>query len=581
MAKKDVLEELSYSLSEKERTNLLERINRSIDVSEEDDEEKAAVRKKKDHDFFIENELKNTGWFSRLLMLIRSKLGGKKIDELVIDRKMKMLKKAIYRKQPGITGFESRNLTPEFGEKVFNLYSQTFTFRELYRKLWNEPGVYESCCLFIIRAMYENTKNELEEFISMDELVDLYAEFGKKDVLINEVDRRIKEYTDEIPVIIYSEIEQSIAPMYGLKDIILFPYTAFFQKFSFTPNRSGSAGGKHFFKNASAMLCLDHLKMMYISVMEGAILDEHIPLNKFLIQFIRNIDENDPLPENDQEELKKLIVSVKNFAGSMPLLEIIQYFRKEPYLRINFSIKRKSFKDLYIIILHAKLKDAVNKAYADVQKAYIEREIERIFQGYNFEEFRNYRKYASIDHQKMGLPFFTHTKSLNVLYNYIRCFYQSLFADVISILEKGILSQNRITRDRLLGYSVAMQELEDKIGASDKTLAPDEEDGKLFHKLRMSLVSEPSQQRMFRSLVINKNREVKSLIDWGEEALAGLEKIFEELVASDSNVIKVQLNKHYLVKGKSLTLVSILKKRSAHIRDFRRLLTQIIKIESD
>ena len=60
MAKKDVLEELSYSLSEKERTNLLERINRSIDDSEEDDEEKDAVRKKKDHDLFIQNELKNT-----------------------------------------------------------------------------------------------------------------------------------------------------------------------------------------------------------------------------------------------------------------------------------------------------------------------------------------------------------------------------------------------------------------------------------------------------------------------------------------------------------------------------------------
>jgi translation initiation factor 1 (eIF-1/SUI1) len=86
---------------------------------------------------------------------------------------------------------------------------------------------------------------------------------------------------------------------------------------------------------------------------------------------------------------------------------------------------------------------------------------------------------------------------------------------------------------------------------------------------------------MFKSIVINNNREVKSLIDWGEEALSGLEKIFNELVASDSNVIKVQLNKHYLIKGKSITLVSLLKQRSEHLRDFRRLLTQIIKMELD
>jgi len=223
----------------------------------------------------------------------------------------------------------------------------------------------------------------------------------------------------------------------------------------------------------------------------------------------------------------------------------------------------------------------VIKLYPEIQKQYIEREIERIFKDQRFQEFRHYRMYSSIDHQKMGLPFFTHTKSLNVLFNYIKCFYQSNFADIITILEKGILSQNRITRDRLMSHSIALQELEDKINTSDNSLSPDEEDGKVFHKLRITLAAEASQQRMYRSLVINKNREVKSLIDWGEEALGGIEKIFDELIASESNAIKVQLNKHYLMKGKSITLVSILKKRSNHLRDFRRLMSQIIKMELD
>lgn len=577
MAKKDVLEELSYSLSEKERLTLLERINKGVDINDDEDENQKSENKKKERTFFIDNELKNFGWFKKLFMMIRCRFAGKEIGEIVIDQKLKKIKKSISKKQSGITGFESRNLTPEFGEKVFELYGHTFAFRELYRKLWIEPGVYESCCLFIIRAMYVDAKNELDEFITMDELVDIYAEIGKKDEIIREVDNRIREYADTIPAILYEEIEKSIAPMYRMKDLILFPYTAFFQKFSFTPNRSGD--GKHFFKNASAMLSLDHLKKLYIAVMSASSLDEHIPLNKYLIDFIKTIDDKNSLPENDGEALKKLILNTKNFARTMPLLEIIQYFRKEPYLRIDYTFTRKSFKDLYTSILHLKMKDGINKQYHDIQKEYIEREIGIIFKVYNFEEFRNYRKYASIDHQKMGLPFFTHTKSLNVLYNYIKVFYQSNFADVISILEKGILSQNRITRDRLLSHSVAMQELEDKISASDKSLAPEQDDGKMFHKLRMTLVSEASQQRMFKSLVINKNREVKSLIDWGEEALAGLEKIFDELVSSESNVIKVQLNKHYLIKGKSITLVSILKKRSAHLRDFRRLLSQVVKME--
>ncbi|MDC7225846.1 MAG: DUF5312 family protein [Spirochaetales bacterium] len=578
MEKKDVLEELSYSLSEKERITLLERISKSAGIAVNEENEDTPEHKQQEKNTYVENELRNLSWFRRFILMIRCRISSREMADIVISQRMKQLKKSISRKQQGVTGFESRNLTPEFGEKVFNLYSRTLAFRDIYRKLWLEPGVYESGCLFVIRSMYEDTKNRLDEFISMDELVELYADSGKKEDLVKEVDSRIKEYSDLVPEILYSEIEKSIAPMYKLKDLVLFPYTAFFQKFSFTPNRTD---GKHFFKNASAMLCLDHLKSLYIAVMSASELDEHVPLNKFLIEFIKSLDDSSAMPEGFNDELRKLINSAKLFARSMPILEIIQYFRKEPYLRINYSTRKLSFKEFYTSVLHRKLKDEIIKLYPEVQKQYIEREIERIFEGKNFQEFRNYRMYASIDHQKMGLPFFTHTKSLNVLYNYIKSFYQSNLSDVIAILEKGILSQNRITRDRMIGYSVALQELEDKISSSDKSLAPDEEDGKVFHKLRMTLVSDTAQQRMYRSLVVKKNREVKSLIDWGDEALGGLEKIFDELIASEANAIKVQLNKHYLMRGKSITLVSLLKRRSNELRDFRRLMAQITKMELD
>ncbi len=579
MEKKDVLEELSYSLTEKERIALLDRINKSTDFGETETEEQAHEKKEKDRELFIKNELDSISWFVRLIITIRSKFSGRNLGDIIIERKMKKLKKSISRKYHGITGFESRNLTPEFGERVFDLYTKTFAFREVYRKIWLEPGVYESFCLFVIGSMYEHTKSKLEEFISIDELVDIYSESGKKDLIIKEVVSRIKEYTSSIPSSVYAEIEESLSPIYNLKDLILFPYTSFFQKFSFTPNRSGR--GRHFFKNASAMLCLDQLKQLYIAVNTGAMLDEHIPLNKYLIEFINSFDGKEAVQEYEDDSLQKLIMGAKQFADRIPLLEIIQYFTKEPYLKISYSFNKKRFKDLYTEILNSQLKGYILKIYPDIQKAYIDREIKRIFKGYRLTEFRNYRMYSSIDHQKMRLPFFTHTKSLNILYNYIKCFYQTYFSDVITLLEKGILSQDRIARDRLLGYSIALQEIEEKIEASDKSLGSDQEDGKLFHKLRLSLISEPSQQRMFRSLVINKNREVKSLIDWGEESLAGLEKIFNEIVTSSSNTIKIQLNKHYLVKGKSITLVSLLKERSSHLREFHRLIAQIVKIESD
>jgi hypothetical protein len=371
-----------------------------------------------------------------------------------------------------------------------------------------------------------------------------------------------------------------LEPVYNLKDLILFPYTAFFQKFSFTPKRS-EGPGKHFFKNASAMLCLDELKALYVAVMTASMLDDNSFINKYMIEFIKELGDTYDLPENDQAELSKMISGVKVFSRSIPLLELIRFFKKDPFLQISYSFDKKSFMSTYQGILRSDMRNKINTKYSEIQREYIEKEIARIFKGKDFTEFRNYRRYSSIDYQKMGLPVFNHTKSLNLLYNYIKCFYQSHFSDIISILEKGILSQNRITRDRLLTHSISLQELEEKIRASDKSLSPEEEDGKLFHKIRMTLASEPAQQRMFRTLVSRKNKEVKTLVEWGEEALGGLEKIFEELLETSSTTVKVQLNKHYLMKGKSVTLVSLIKRRADHIKEFRRLLSQVLKMESD
>ncbi len=580
MYKKNVLDELSHSLSEKERTTLLDRINSSLNTQTVDNNEIPAAESEDSIEGHINEDLHLMSWFRRTILFIRSKLSGRKITDILIDRRIKQVKKYINKKQPGITGFESRNLTPQFAEEVFNIYSRTFAFRELYRKLWMEAGVFESSLLYIIRGMYEQCKNELEDFISMDELVQLYAATGRKDFIREEAERRIDEYITSIPELLYNDIDNSLKPLYRLKDLILFPYTAFFQKFSFTPNRSGEDGGKHFFKNASVMLCLDDLRLLYKAVNRGAELNETYRINRYLIEFLRSFEGSEIWPEENQDELKEFILSIKAFNRKMPILELLRFFLKDPYLKINYVDVEQPFKMIYREILRKKAREKLEEIYTEIQKEYIEKEIGRIFKGKRFIEFCNYRKYAAIDYQKMGLPFFTHTKSLNLLYNYVVSFYQGHLSEVVSILEKGILAQNRITRDRLLNHSIALQDLESKIKASDDSLAPEEEDGKIFHKLRISLISEPSQQRIYRTMVVHKNREVKTLLDAGMDSLGGLEKIFEELVNSTTNVMKIQLNRHYLLKGKSITLVSLLKTRAKHLKEFRNLMSMVIKMEA-
>ena len=84
---------------------------------------------------------------------------------------------------------------------------------------------------------------------------------------------------------------------------------------------------------------------------------------------------------------------------------------------------------------------------------------------------------------------------------------------------------------------------------------------------------------MYKTLVLQKERTVKSLISLGEESLDGMRKIFEELVTSPADNIKLQLNSHYLIKGKSVLLSKALKERMDSLSRVRNLLSQLFKIE--
>ena len=380
MIKKDVLEELSYSLSEKERAELLERINRSLKTGDDEGGSEKKLSEKK-RAAAIEGELREMGWLRRILILIISKLSGKKLSDLIVERRMKLIKKKVNRIQPGLTGFESRNLTPLFAENVFTLYSHTLQLRELYRKLWMEPGVYESACMYIISAEYPESRNGLEDFVSMDEMVVIYSETGKKSMIKDEVQNRIDDYLESIPAALFSDIDRGLSPVYRLKDLILFPYTSFFQKFSFTPNYQGDSE-KHFFKNASAMLCMDELKLLYRAVLSASALEHDVSLNSHLVEYLLKESDNDNIFYAD--ELSLLMKRIKEFDRNIPMLEIIRFFRNDPYLEIAVTSSDHSFKATYRRILRSIAVDQIDKVYDEVQREYIEREIGKIFSGQEF-----------------------------------------------------------------------------------------------------------------------------------------------------------------------------------------------------
>ncbi|MBN2049340.1 MAG: hypothetical protein JW760_02750 [Spirochaetales bacterium] len=588
-------EKLVGTLSEKERLELLERINKSMfRIEEEDETIKRKNLSQKERDLVMEKDFGRLPFLRRFIIGLLSKLSGKSRNDHLIQYKIKMLKKNVMKTNNKLTGFETRDLTPAFAEAVFALYVAIMPVRELYKRLWMNKAAFEGGLLYLLKSRLEKVQVSLEDVISLEELVDEYALQGLKEKLKAIVIEKLQTKIEGLPDALFKQVEEGLLPVYYLKELVLFPFISFFHMFHFNPQIE-DLKDKPVFKSAPAVVALDFMEKLYYAVYIAGKIENPETLDKRILDYsfeLMNLEgeeereEEEPPEEERDAYIRSMTAAIQDvhrkvaaFNHHIPLAELIRYFTKDPYYQLVFYIPKMHLRDIYYHIMREKIVTELEERYQEIRKLYIQREINTLFQGKQLIPFHNYREYASIDYKKMGVPFFVHTRSLNLLYNFIKMNYREQIQGIIQLLQKGLLAQNRITQDRLLRHAAALEEVEDKIRLFDYSLSPESEDGKSFQRLRFMLASDPSQQRMYKTLVLQKERTVKSLISLGEESLEGLRKLFEEILTSPVDSIKEQLNNHYFIKGSSTRLSTALQERMDNLSRVRNLLSQLFKME--
>jgi hypothetical protein len=604
MSDRSIFQELSSSLNEKERNELLKKILKSLSLTNEIQEQVYAKQiTLEDRNVKLSEELKLLDPITRFWYWLVSKVTGRSRRTILLNNKVKSLKNTIRHRAKNITGFETRNLTPEFANKIFELYMVSVPLKKLYTILWEQKNSFQVIFRHLLDLRIPDKISELEHLITKDEMIAIYDQTGAKTEIKVSIDARLREYIDSIPDMIYHEVEGSILPLYYLKDLVQFPFMSFFKLFHFTPDQDTDPD-KLFFKNASAMVALEFLEKLYIALYSVQKIPHPIPINEDLMIYLAVLTDLQPTemgkmpttPEweniNIGEDLRDkadkiykdmntLVEMVKNRFKNFPLTEIIRYFRKDPYYQLIYYPPKLKLKDFYESSLRIKILKDFDLIFPTIRRAYIDGQIEKLFKGKKMINFLHYREYKSIDYQKLGLPFFTHTLSVKILFNYFRHFYFDWIQEAVQMIGRGILSQNRLTLERLLTYAAAVEDISDKIRAFDESLNPDAEDGKLFQKLRFSLAQDPTHQRMYRNLVMQKEKLVTSIIDRGVDSLQGIEKVFSEITTSPSPVIRTQLENHFIINGRPKNLRAILSSRLEHLKIFRELMYQIIKYEEN
>jgi len=604
VAERSVFQKLVDALPERERRDLLDKINRSMDLERSSDE--SIYHKelsKEERERLVEQDLSQLSPFGRFMLWLRGMFSGKNRKQLIVASKVHALKGTINRKCAGLTGFETRDLTPKLAESFYRLYLRTLPLIGIYRRLASQSQEMRGSFVELFEEEVPEARVGLREVVPMATLEEVYEQKGAEAAVRHEVLLKAESYVAHIDQSLFDELESQLAPFFYAKDVIFFPYPDFFQLFHVTPEGLNN-GGRPPFTSALALVALDYLEKMYFAIYTALRAAEQGGLPEKVVRFLAvlSLEEGEPAArlaspengedgaENDEEafaseveritgEFESLYREIRRFEHEMPLAELVRYFLKDPYYKLYLYLPRLHLREYYLAMFKIRLLAELSQTFDQLRGQVVDRQIAKLFEGHQVVAFEGYRAYNGIDYEKLEVPVFVHRRSLNVLYNYIRLHYHGYFQEVVRILGNIVLVQNRISRDKLVQHASAIEDLELKIKEFDETLRPETIEGKVFHRLQETLGKDGSHLRAFRAIVAQRDSQAAGLVERGRENLSGLQAAFREVGASGGEPMKERLETNYYLNGSLVALSAILEERATRIGSFLVVLNQIVKVE--
>jgi hypothetical protein len=589
MLEKSRLEELSAALPESERKEMLDRISKRMEREETEETvpvELAADEREK----IISYEMKRAAWWVRFLIWLRTFFSGRSKVDVFLEIKLGLLKAKIRSVNPGLTGFETRDLTPKFARILYDMYAKVFPLIGAYQALTSDKALKAGAYGHYFESRYERARKSLDEFMSPEEMEEVYSQTGDTEEIRKKLGIRMNDYIRAAPESLFAQLEEQAKLHLYLGKLVLFPYAGLFRYFTYMLTDS-LPSGYPVFEHAPVMLTLDLLEKLYGAVeLVRRCAPEYLYAEEPLAYYLTALRGVRPEKEQDatltEAELARLRAQVldltkevEEFEKDVPLLEIIRFFRKDSYYNLMFNAPRLYLKSLYFSTLKGRIGEELEEKLATIRERVISKKIQDILKSQKLIELSYYRESLGFDFRKIGLPVFSHIRSINLTYNYLISQYKGTIQEAVQVVSATALANNRITQNRLMQNVSGLEDLEAKIILFDRSLSPEEDDGKQLARFRFNVSTDLILQKSYRAFVVQKDREARDHVEKARESLSGIKKIFDEIRTSTFENTRSLLKTLHMYKGKNQTLAQILNARSEGIGALLSLLDQLLEIE--
>ncbi len=545
--------ELVRALTDEERRVLLDRIAHSLSIHDRAEEKivHGELRKERRREI-IEADFASLSLWERLSLWFRRLFSSSSDENVFLSFRLHQMKRTVATVGNDLVDFDLRTAEPPLARAVADLYAKVEPVIPLFRMLWKGEETLRRVIEALLEARVPEAKGKLNEFVGTQELQDEFKKAESRGYLKQLVLDRISTYVEGIHPDVMKQLEEGILPAYYLKDLVLYDFDEFFSMFQ-VPLASLNRPKQPSFKRIAIARLFPALESLHLALYNAKRVAKTVDLFPEILEYfvrVRRGDEapGDNLMENGESKeaqvLRRTLVALRGQVDEtderLRLVELIRYFRNDPYYRFMAYVPRLRLKDFYYANLKIAMLQTLDDRFHDLRTGVVGRMIQEVFPK-PLQDFAYYHPNVSSLIQNAGINAVKNYQTLKIIKNFIDQIYTPELMEFMRIIGRIIPARSREAVSDLTIFLAGLDDVRERLGVFDAAFSPDADEGKTLYRYRFASEGNTQQQAAFRALVGQLDRESRSIIERFQDQMRGIHQVFVAI----KNTAHDYLNERY------------------------------------
>ncbi len=389
MLRMSKLDELALNMPVAERKELLGKIAERLRHQRKGDVTGVEMSRE-ERQTLIAEDVSKVSPLVRVVIWLKSVLSGKDPVDIFVSRKLLNIKRNIRRVYATLVDFEAGKLTSQFARRLYDLYCRAFPLLPFFRPFAQDTEFRNTAFASLMDTHYSDKKEQLESFLSSEETEKMVSSHQPMRDIESKLIKRMHEHLRNTPKEAFSMVEDELSPFIFVERIVLFSFSVLFRNFAFDV---GEALEKKYppFDSVSVRDLLNLLEQLaYCMYLAKKIPRSYLIQEELVKAYLHmtsqgeDTDEAKSLQEaldQTRQAVAALVEEARKFDRVIPLLDIIRYFRRDPYYMLVFKLPRVSIKTGYAATLRENLIRQMKEKVLAIRSRKMDQKIEQFFEG--------------------------------------------------------------------------------------------------------------------------------------------------------------------------------------------------------